>query len=428
MVCAGSGLDPTMSLDGKHILLGVSGGIAAYKTPELVRQLARTGAVVRVVMNRAAHEFVTATSLQAVSGERVRDDLWDPDAEAAMGHIELARWADLIVVAPATAHLVSRLAHGAADDLLGTLYLAAQCPTAIAPAMNQAMWRHPATQRNIATRANDGVHILGPDEGDQACGDSGPGRMREPEDIVTDINELLAAEHLGINEDVPGSLEGRRVLLTAGPTQEPIDPVRYVSNHSSGKQGFALAAAARAAGATVTLIAGPVSIAAPAGVTRVDVVTACDMQRAVEEHLPGTDIFISVAAVADYRPVEAHAKKLKKRQDKTNLNLELVENPDIIAAVAKRRAKEEPAMLVVGFAAETDTVIANARAKLNRKGLDMIVVNDVSDKRVGFESNANAVTVITAESEEQLPMASKDTISRQVVARVAALYQKRSAR
>lgn len=410
-----------MSLNGRHILLGISGGIAAYKTPELVRQLSRDGAVVRVVMTRAAREFVTATSLQAVSGERVRSDLWDPEAEAAMGHIELARWADLIIVAPATAHLVNRLAHGAADDLLGTLYLAATCPSAIAPAMNQAMWLHPATQRNIATLTRDGVHILGPATGDQACGDIGPGRMLEPEDIVTSVNEILADPSPG--ESAGGGLDSLKVLITAGPTREPIDPVRYVTNHSSGKQGFALAEAARAAGADVTLIAGPVALDAPADITRVDVVTACDMQRAVEQHLAGTDIFISVAAVADYRPMSMHATKMKKTKDNPNLTLELVENPDIVATVARQRRDDRSRMLVVGFAAETDTVMTNARAKLERKGLDMIVVNDVSDKRVGFESDANAVTVITAGSEEQLPIASKEQISRQLIERVATLYQ-----
>lgn len=410
-----------MSLNGKHILLGISGGIAAFKTPALVRRLTAEGAVVRVVMTRAAHEFVTATTLQAVSGERVRDNLWDPDAEAAMGHIELARWADLILVAPATAHLIHRFATGAADDLLGTLYLAADCPTAIAPAMNQAMWRHQATQRNVNQLIADGVQVLGPEAGEQACGDTGPGRMREPEDIARDLAQLFS------ERGATKPLEGLHVVVTAGPTREPIDPVRYVSNHSSGKQGFALAEASRAAGARVTLITGPVVLPTPAGVDRVDVVTACDMLAAVERELPSANIFISVAAVADYRPAETYARKLKKQGQAANLKLELIENPDIVATVAKRRARDNPAMMVVGFAAETDAVIDHARSKLTRKGLDMIVVNDVSDKTVGFESDANAVTVITATSEETLPFAPKGVIAQQLINRIAAQYRQHTA-
>ena len=316
-----------MPLAGKHILLGITGGIAAYKTPELVRQLTSRGAVVQVVLTHSAAKFVTPTTLQAVSGRPVRDDLWDADAEAAMGHIELARWADCILIAPATAHSLARLANGLADDLLTAICLAATCPIAAAPAMNHQMWKHAATRRNLARLESDGVRILGPGDGPQACGEFGPGRMLEPEMLCAEISRLFG----------PRPLTGKRVIVTAGPTREPIDPVRYISNHSSGKQGFAIAEAARDAGADVTLISGPVGLATPTGVTRIDVTTGQQMHDAVAARLDACDLFIGVAAVADYRPARAQSQKIKKSSD-AGMSLDLVQNPDIIATVAARKS------------------------------------------------------------------------------------------
>jgi phosphopantothenoylcysteine decarboxylase/phosphopantothenate--cysteine ligase len=402
-----------MSLNGKHILLGVTGGIAAYKTPALVRQLTSQGADVQVVMTHGAAHFVTATTLQAVSGNPVRSDLWDSAAEAAMGHIELARWADCILIAPASAHTVARLAHGMADDLLTAMTLAATCPIVVAPAMNHMMWKHPATQRNVDRLRTDGVRIVGPDDGPQACGEFGPGRMPEPEALCDDLVRLFG----------PRSLAGKRVLITAGPTREPIDPVRYISNHSSGKQGFAIAEAARDSGAEVTLISGPVALPTPAGTRRIDVVTAQQMHDAVTQHVGMCDVFIGVAAVADFRPIQSAAQKIKKKPQ-AGLSLELVQNPDIIAAVA--RASTRP--IVVGFAAETQDTIENARSKLVRKGLDMIVVNDVSDHRIGFNSNDNAVTVITADGEDRIDIGSKPAIARAIIDRIARAIERASSR
>ncbi len=393
-----------MPLGGKHILLGITGGIAAYKTPALVRQLTSHGAEVQVVMTHGAAHFVTATTLQAVSGRPVRNDLWDAAAEAAMGHIELARWADCILIAPATAHTLARLAHGMADDLLTAMTLAATCPVMVAPAMNHMMWKHSATQRNVERLRGDGVHVVGPGDGPQACGEFGPGRMLEPETLCAEAARLFA----------PKPLSGKRVLITAGPTREPIDPVRYISNHSSGKQGFAVAEAARDAGAEVTLISGPVSLPTPAGTTRVDVTTAQQMHDAVTRHLDACDIFIGVAAVADFRPNESAAQKIKKNAE-AGLSLDLVQNPDIIAAVARSNVRP----IVVGFAAETQDALANARTKLVRKALDMIVVNDVSDQRIGFNSDDNAVTIITIDGEERIDIGSKTEIARAIIDRVA---------
>ncbi len=396
-----------MSLQGKHILLGITGGIAAYKTPELVRQLASHGAVVQVVLTSNARHFVTPTTLQAVSQRPVRDDLWDADSEAAMGHIELARWADCILIAPATAHSLARLVLGLADDLLSAICLAADCPIAAAPAMNQQMWRHAATQRNLAQLERDGIYILGPGEGPQACGEFGPGRMLEPDRLCTELTKLFTGR----------SLNGVRVVVTAGPTREPIDPVRYISNHSSGKQGFAVATVARDAGAEVTLICGPVGLATPQGITRIDVTTAREMYAAVAAQLDTCDIFFGVAAVADYRPVNVQSQKIKKTSD-TGMRLELEQNPDIIASVAQTKRA-----YVVGFAAETEDTIANARAKLSRKKLDMIVLNDVSDRRIGFDSSDNAVTIITRDGEERIAISSKAEIARVLVERVATARQ-----
>jgi len=401
-----------MSLDGKHILLGVSGGIAAYKTPELVRQLTGRGAIVQVVLTRAAAQFVTPTTLQAVSGRPVRTDLWDAAAEAAMGHIELSRWADAIIVAPATAHIVARMANGHADDLLTAVCLAAVCPVAVAPAMNHQMWKHAATQRNVARLSADGVKIWGPDDGPQACGEFGPGRMQEPATLCDALDRLFG----------PQPLRGCRVLVTAGPTREPIDPVRFISNNSSGKQGFAVAEAARDAGATVTLITGPVGLPTPIGVTRLDVTTAQQMHDAVLAHVERCELFVGVAAVADYRPAAAHAQKIKKTSD-AGISLDLVQNPDIIATVARHRAHP----FVVGFAAETEDTLANARTKLAKKGLDMIVLNDVSDRRIGFDSNDNAVTVITPDGEARVDFATKSAVARALIERIAHEMQRRAA-
>jgi phosphopantothenoylcysteine decarboxylase/phosphopantothenate--cysteine ligase len=403
-----------MALTGRRILLGISGGIAAYKTPQLVRELARAGADVQVVMTRGAAEFVTATTLQAVSGRPVRNDLWDPAAEAAMGHIELARWAELVLIAPATAHLIARLAAGAADDLLSTICLATTAPVAVAPAMNQQMWRHPATVRNVARIAADGVHLLGPAEGDQACGEVGPGRMLEPEALTAHAARLISRS---------GALRGIPVLVTAGPTREPIDPVRYISNHSSGKQGYALARALCEAGAEVTLVSGPVALTPPAGVTTVHVTTAREMHEAVLARVGANRIFVGVAAVADYRPRDAVAQKLKKTPGGGDVTLELTENPDIIAAVA--RHPQRP--FVVGFAAETEKALAHARDKLVRKRLDLIVVNDVADKRIGFASDDNAVTLVYRDSEEALVLSDKLSIARTLVERIATAFANTSA-
>ena len=401
-----------MSLGGKKILLGVSGGIAAYKTPQLVRELIRAGAEVRVVMTRGAAHFVTETTLQAVSTQPVRTDLWDKDAEAAMGHIELARWADLVLIAPATAHTVAKLASGLADDLLSTVCLATTAPVAIAPSMNQQMWQHAATARNVARLEADGVRIFGPDSGAQACGEFGPGRMLEPLDLVACVQRVF------VSGAGAGALAGVRVLLTAGPTREPIDPVRYISNSSSGKQGYALAQAFAEAGARVTVISGPVTLTPPARVEVVPVETAREMCDAAMARIAEHDIFVGVAAVADYRPIAAAQDKIKKARSGADLTLTLTENPDIIATIA--RAPSKP--FVVGFAAETENVLAHARDKLVRKGLDLIVVNDVADKRIGFSSDDNAVTVISARGEERLPIASKIEISRALVARIHAAY------
>jgi phosphopantothenoylcysteine decarboxylase/phosphopantothenate--cysteine ligase len=401
-----------MTIQGKKIVLGITGGIAAYKTPELVRQLTGAGAEVSVVMSRAAHHFVTVTSLQAVSGRAVRDDLWDRSAEAAMGHIELARWADCILIAPVTAHSCARLAQGEADDLLSTLCLAAPCPIAIAPAMNQQMWQHPAVQRNITQLRSDGVHVWGPGVGDQACGDVGPGRMLEPEVLVNEVAALFGTQRL----------KGARVLITAGPTREPLDPVRFISNHSSGKQGFALAEAALGAGAEVTLVSGPVAITTPPGAIRVDVTTALEMHDCVMARVANHDVFIGVAAVADFRPDSACAEKIKKTSGRNTLSLDLVENPDIIAAVAS--LPDRP--LAIGFAAETERALENARDKLARKGLDLIVVNDVSDQRIGFDSDDNEVTLIALDTEQTVPRANKRVVSRVIIERIADLYEQRS--
>jgi len=386
-------------LANRQVLLGITGGIAAYKSAELVRRLRDAGATVRVVMTPAACEFITPLTLQALSGHAVHLELLDTAAEAAMGHIELARWAELVLIAPASADFMARLAAGIADDLLSTLCLATKAPVLLAPAMNQAMWSNPATRSNCATLTARGVRMAGPATGSQACGDTGPGRMLE-------VPELLAAAAATF---ATGVLDGVRVMLTAGPTREAIDPVRYISNNSSGKMGFALAEAAAAAGAEVTLVAGPVQLPTPAGVRRIDVVSAAEMHAAVMEHVEGCDLFIACAAVADYRPGEVARQKIKKRH--ADLDLHLVRNADIVADVAAR----DPRPFTVGFAAETTDLLQHARSKLERKGLDLVIANDVSRADIGFDSDYNEVHVLSAEGESSLTRGTKTAIARVLV-------------
>jgi phosphopantothenoylcysteine decarboxylase / phosphopantothenate---cysteine ligase len=388
---------------GQRILLGVSGGIAAYKAAELVRLLRGRGAEVQVVMTEAATRFVAPMTFQALSGRAVRGALWDAAAEAAMGHIELARWADRIVVAPASADLIARLAHGLADDLLSTLCLASEAPLLLAPAMNRVMWQHAATQANVATLRARGAAIAGPDDGAQACGETGPGRMIDPQQL---LDLILAPAASGL-------LAGRRVLLTAGPTFEDIDPVRFIGNRSSGRMGFAVAAAARAAGADVTLVAGPVALPTPPGVNRIDVRSAAQMRDAVLAALPGCELFIGAAAVADYRPAEVLGSKRKKSGD--SWPLELILNPDILAEVAQSR----PRPFVVGFAAETDQLEQHARAKLARKGLDLIAANRVGLQGCGFEAAENALSVYWADGGEEIPLADKRSVAQRLVELIA---------
>lgn len=383
------------SLANKHILLGVSGGIAAYKTPDLVRRLREQGANVRVVMTQGAAAFITPLTLQAVSGEPVSQDLLDPAAEAAMGHIELAKWADAILIAPASANTMARLAHGFADDLLSTLCLATAAPLAIAPAMNQQMWAAPAVTANLALLQQRGVAVFGPGSGSQACGDIGAGRMLEPLELVQQLADVLANQ--SATTSTPALLSGKHILITAGPTREAIDPVRYLSNDSSGKMGFALAGQAAAMGARVTLVAGPCPLPTPAGVDRIDVVSTKDMQQAVMRQVAAADIFIGCAAVADYRPAEVAHEKLKKQQQ-DEFTLQLVRNPDILAEVA---ALDNPP-ITIGFAAETNNVESYAVDKLKRKQLTMIAANDVSDTSIGFNSDNNAVTLYWHNSKQQL--------------------------
>jgi phosphopantothenoylcysteine decarboxylase/phosphopantothenate--cysteine ligase len=399
------------ALDNQRVLLGVTGGIAAYKSPDLVRRLQDAGAEVRVVMTPSAARLVSPTVFQAVSGHPVRSDLWDEAAEAAMGHIELARWATIILIAPATAHLMSQLAAGAAGNLLTTLCLATSAPLVLAPAMNQAMWRHAATQANRSTLESRGVRCIGPASGSQACGDVGPGRMVEPADIVAALAEPPAGELTGLLRD---QLKGLRVLVTAGPTREPIDPVRFVSNRSSGKMGFAVARAAVEAGAEVTLVAGPVHLPTPAGVQRVDVETAAEMFAATMDRIAGTDIYIGAAAISDYRP-EPAPQKIKKRADR--LVLDMVKSPDLLATIAAHPG----APFTVGFAAETERVEEYAREKLAGKRLDMIVANQVG-ARLGFDEDENSVLILWKDGQESLGRMAKGDLARRIIATVAARH------
>ena len=389
-------------LAGTRILLGITGGIAAYKAAELTRLLVRAGVQVQVVLTPNGARFVTAQTFQALSGRDVRDSLWDATAEAAMGHIELARWADRIVIAPATADCIAKLAHGRADDLLSTLCLASAAPLTIAPAMNQQMWAHPATQASIETLRRRDVDVIGPANGDQACGDVGPGRMLEPAQIV---DHLLAARP-------GGALDGQRVVVTAGPTHEAIDPVRFLGNRSSGLMGFAVAAAAHAAGANVTLIAGPVSLQTPRGVTRIDVISAEQMLVATLAAVTDADVLIAAAAVADFRVDRIAPHKIKK--DGASLQLNLVANPDIVATVAALSKRP----FIVGFAAETEHLETRAQTKLRDKRLDLIAANEVGAD-LGFERNDNALLLLWDGGREALARADKRKLAEQLIERIA---------
>lgn len=409
-------------LQNKHILLGVTGGIAAYKSAELLRRLQDAGATVRVVMTRGATEFITPLTMQALSGLPVSLDLLNTETESVMGHIELARWADLILIAPASAHFLAGLRLGRADDLLTTLCLAATCPIAVAPAMNQAMWSNVATQENCRILRANGIAFFGPDAGLQACGEVGQGRLLDVPDIVRLTTEVFPS----------GLLAGKTVMITAGPTREAIDPVRYISNHSSGKQGYALAEAAVEAGAKVLLISGPVALAAPQRVTLINVVSADEMYAAVMAQVAACDIFIGVAAVADFKPVATAPHKIKKQllpspaaagpardaqtvSEPRTLTLSLVENPDIIASVA--RLPNRP--FTVGFAAETENLLTYARQKLENKRLDLVIANNVADSSIGFNSDNNGTTIISADATVTLPVASKRQVSSRIIAAIA---------
>ncbi len=388
-------------------MLGVTGGIAAYKSPDIVRRLAERGAEVQVVMTAGAREFVAPLTFQAVSGREVRSDLWDESAERAMSHIELARWADLVLIAPATADFLAQLAHGMADNLLNTICLATGSPLAVAPAMNRLMWSNPATQANVAQLRARGVHVLGPDSGSQACGETGEGRMMEPFDIAAAAFALLPAE---------GPLKGRKVLITAGPTRERIDPVRFISNRSSGKMGYAVAQAARDRGAEVVLVSGPVNLAPPPGVRRITIECAQQMHDVVMAEIEGTDIFIGTAAVADYRPAEPADCKIKKVSDKLDLKME--RTVDILAAVAAR--VDRP--YTVGFAAETNNVEEHALAKLTRKKLDLIAANEVGDHKV-FEQDDNALTLLWPNGGKlELGVGAKTELAQKLVDFIAARF------
>jgi len=398
-------------LQGKRIILGVTGGIAAYKSADLVRRLRDAGARVRVVMSHGAMAFITPLTFQAVSGNPVHTDLLDEKAEAGMGHIELARWADQVLVAPATAHFMAQLAHGMADDLLCTLCLASSAPLAIAPAMNQQMWSNAATQANCKLLADRGIQVIGPATGSQACGETGPGRMAE-------VKDLVAALATGGKAALSGKpLSGKHVVVTAGPTFEDIDPVRYIANRSSGRMGFACAAAAYEAGARVSLVAGPARLETPSGVERTNVRSAREMHAVALELAASADVFISVAAVADYRPAHAAAQKIKKGLPQQVI--ELVSNPDIVAEVAGLTKRP----FTVGFAAETENLRAHALEKLSRKGLDMIAANRVGQPGSGFESEDNEILLITRSGETDLGRGSKQQLARLLIEAVIASFK-----
>ncbi|PJI37443.1 bifunctional phosphopantothenoylcysteine decarboxylase/phosphopantothenate--cysteine ligase CoaBC [Ferrovibrio sp.] len=424
-------------LKGKRILLVVSGGIAAFKVPDLIRRLAERGVSVRCAMTKAAEQFVTPLTLASLSGEKVSTDIFSLTDEAEMGHIELSRDADLVVVAPATANILARMANGLADDMATTLLLATDKPVLVAPAMNVRMWHHPATQRNIAQLKADGVAFIGPNEGEMACGEYGPGRMSEPLEIVAAIEaqfgkplpkHLTLVQPRSANASVAPlrqDLKGRRAIVTSGPTHEPIDPVRYIANRSSGKQGHAIAAALAARGAEVTLVTGPVSLPDPPGVKTVHVEAARDMFSACFLDLP-VDIFVAAAAVADWRVAVEAPQKLKKSGDLPP-TLKLAENPDILRAIATTDAKRRPA-LVVGFAAETENVVAHAQKKLSNKGCDWILANDVSEGTQTFGGDSNAVHLVTANAVEDWPRMSKPEVAARLAERIAAAFSENSSK
>ena len=400
-----------MSLSGKNILLGITGGIAAYKCPDLVRHLKKAGAQVRVVLTESASHFVAPMTLQAVSGNAVSKELFDPTAELSMSHIELAKWADLVLIAPATANIIAKMANGIADDLLSTMCLATPAKIVIAPAMNQQMYKAAATQQNLAILESRNTLILGPDEGFQACGDIGPGRMVEPTTIVESINNYFQAN---------SELTGTTITITAGPTIEELDPVRYISNYSSGKMGFAIAKAAAEMGATVNLISGPVNLTTPDNVNRINVKSAKQMYDEALVLAKKSTIFISCAAVADYRAETIAKNKIKKTDDSNELVIKLVKNPDIVASIA---GLKEYRPFVVGFAAETNDVKAYALKKLTTKNLDLICANDVSDQNIGFNSDQNALTLYWQNGEQTLPLSSKQQLAKQLLQAVITRYK-----
>ena len=394
-----------------NVLLGISGGIAAYKTPELVRRLRGRGAEVQIVMTASAEEFVTETALQAVSGRPIRSNLWDKEAEASMSHIELARWADVVLIAPATAEIMARLASGAAADLLTTLCLATEAPLVIAPAMNHVMWDNAAVQANRETLSDRGVKIVGPDSGSQACGETGAGRMLDPDEIAA----IVCGPQLATRQ-ADGFLAGKTVLITAGPTREPIDPVRYITNRSSGKMGYAIAVAAREQGAHVILISGPVTLGEPPGVEVVHVVTAEEMYVATHERIAAADMFVAAAAVSDYRPAAPSPQKIKKSNE--TMQIDLVRSQDILASVAGL----EDAPFTVGFAAETENLRDYALGKLKNKKLDLIVANKVGDD-CGFDRDDNAVEVYWRDGEQSIPSAAKTDLAHQIMQLAAERYE-----
>ncbi|MFB6434510.1 MAG: bifunctional phosphopantothenoylcysteine decarboxylase/phosphopantothenate--cysteine ligase CoaBC [Candidatus Malihini olakiniferum] len=409
-----NGFSSQSRLSGKKIVLGISGSIAAYKCPEIVRLLRERGAEVRVVMTPAAKTFITPLTLQAVSGYPVSDDLLDPAAEAAMAHIELGKWADLVILAPATADIISRLSAGMVNDLLTTLCLATASPIAIAPAMNQQMYRAPPTQDNLATLARRGGLIWGPDSGSQACGHIGPGKMIDPLVIV----DLADGYFMRIND-----LQHLNIMITAGPTREALDPVRFITNHSSGKMGFSIAQAAAERGAHVTLIAGPVSLSTPTGIQRIDVPSALEMQKAVMTYASQQQIIICCAAVVDYRAKQIAKEKIKKQDDE--IRLTLVKNPDIIAGVA---AMSDLRPFVVGFAAETQNIEESARKKLLRKNLDLICANDVSLSGQGFNSDTNTLQLFWPEGNTRLPLCEKRLLGQQLINEIIRRYDEKNRR
>ena len=392
-------------LANKHVLLCVTGGIAAYKAAEIIRLFKTSGSNVRVLMTSAAKEFITPLTMQALSGNQVHTDLLDTDAEAAMGHIELAKWSDIVLIAPCSANSIARLASGKGDDLMTAVCLAAECKIYFAPAMNQAMWSDSRTQNNHKKLLENKFIPIGPNSGEQACGDEGYGRMSEPQEIVNNIAS-------GFSE---GLLAGKKILITAGPTREKIDPVRFISNRSSGKMGFSIAEAARDEGGLVSLISGPVSLETPNEIKRINVESADEMLSEVDKVINDFDLFISTAAVSDYKPEEYEVQKIKKEKNTDNLNLELMTNKDILKHVSKDKGD----LKVIGFAAETQNIIENAKRKLNEKNLDLIIANDVSDPSIGFDSDENEVYLITDEIEKKIDRVSKKKLSRSIIEFIA---------